>query len=87
MARALLPAAFVVALISFMEAASSAKVIAIRTRTRWDENQELVGQGVAKIAAAFCQSMPVSGSFSRSAINLAAGAATGVSSIFAAAAT
>ena len=36
-----------------------------------DENQELVGQGIAKIAAAFCQSMPVSGSFSRSALNLA----------------
>jgi sulfate permease, SulP family len=84
--RALLPAAFIVALISFMEAASSAKVIAIRMRIRWDENQELVGQGLAKIVAAFCQSMPVSGSFSRSALNLAAGAATGSSSLFAAAA-
>lgn len=84
--RALLPAAFIVALISFMEAASSAKVIAIRKRLRWDENQELVGQGLAKIAAAFCQSMPVSGSFSRSALNLAAGAASGFSSLFAAAA-
>src|SRR4029453_14534194 len=84
--RALLPAAFIVAFISFMEAASSAKVIAIRMRIRWDENQELVGQGLAKIVAAFCQSMPVSGSFSRSALNLAAGAATGVSSLFAAAA-
>src|SRR4030095_8604695 len=84
--RALLPAAFIVALISFMEAASSAKVIAIRMRIRWDENQELVGQGLAKIVAAFCQGMPVSGSFSRSALNLAAGAATGFSSLFAAAA-
>ena len=82
--RALLPAAFVVALISFMEAMSSCKVIAIRKRTRWDENQELIGQGLAKIAAAFCQSMPVSGSFSRSALNLATGAATGLSSVFAA---
>jgi SulP family sulfate permease len=84
--RALLPAAFVVALISFMEAMSSCKVIAIRKRTRWDENQELVGQGLAKIAAAFCQSMPVSGSFSRSALNLATHAETGLSSVFAAAA-
>ena len=83
--RALLPAAFVVALISFMEAASSCKVIAIRKRMRWDDNQELIGQGLAKIAAAFCQSMPVSGSFSRSALNLAAGAMTGLSSVFAAA--
>ncbi len=83
--RALLPAAFVLALISFMEAMSSCKVIAIRRRTRWDENQELIGQGLAKIASALCQSMPVSGSFSRSALNLAAGAATGLSSVFGAA--
>jgi sulfate permease, SulP family len=78
---ALLPASFVIALISFMEAMSSSKVIAIRTRTRWDENRELIGQGLAKIAAAFCQSMPVSGSFSRSALNLSAGAKTKFSSV------
>lgn len=78
---ALLPAAFVIALISFMEAASSCKIIAIKTRDRWNENQELIGQGLAKIAAAFCQSMPVSGSFSRSALNLSSHAATGLSSL------
>jgi SulP family sulfate permease len=78
---ALLPAAFVIALVSFMEAMSSCKAIAGKTRVRWDENQELVGQGIAKIAAAFCQSMPVSGSFSRSALNLASGARTGLSSL------
>jgi sulfate permease, SulP family len=83
--RALLPAAFVVAVISFMEAMSSCKVIAIRTRMPWNENQELIGQGLAKIVAAFCGSMPVSGSFSRSALNLASNARTGLSSLFAAA--
>jgi sulfate permease, SulP family len=82
---ALLPAAFVIALISFMEAMSSCKVIAIKTRTGWDENQELVGQGLAKVAAAFCHSMPVSGSFSRSALNLASHAKSGFSSLIAAA--
>lgn len=82
--RDLLPAAFVVALISFVEAMSSCKVIAMKTRTRWDENQELIGQGLAKVAAAFCQSMPVSGSFSRSALNLASHARTGMSSIISA---
>ncbi len=66
---ALLPASFVIALISFMEAMSSCKVIAIKTRQPWDENKELIGQGLAKVAAAFSQSMPVSGSFSRSALN------------------
>lgn len=78
---ALLPAGFVIALISFMEAMSSCKVIAIKTRQPWDENKELVGQGLAKVAAAFSQSMPVSGSFSRSALNLASGARTPLSSI------
>ena len=81
---ALLPAAFVIALISFMEAMSSCKVIAIKTRTRWDENQELIGQGMAKVVAAFCHSMPVSGSFSRSALNLASHARSGASSLIAA---
>ena len=80
----LLPASFVIAVISFMEAMSSAKIAAIKTARKWDENQELVGQGLAKMAAAFCQTMPVSGSFSRSALNLASGARTGVSSIVAA---
>ncbi|MCX7192164.1 MAG: SulP family inorganic anion transporter [Proteobacteria bacterium] len=77
----LLPASFVIALISFMEAMSSAKVIAIRTRQPWDENKELIGQGLAKVAAAFCHSMPVSGSFSRSALNLASNAQTSLSSV------
>ncbi len=80
---ALVPAAFVIALVSFMEAMSSCKVIAGKTRTSWDENQELIGQGLAKVAASFCNAMPVSGSFSRSALNLASGARTGYSSLFA----
>lgn len=78
----LLPAGFVIALISFMEAMSSAKLNAMRTRQHWDQNRELVGQGLAKIAASFCQSMPVSGSFSRSAVN--AGARSYMSSVVAA---
>jgi SulP family sulfate permease len=82
----LLPASLVIALISFMEAMSSAKVISIRTRVPWNENHELIGQGLAKIAAAFSLTMPVSGSFSRSALNLATGARTALSSVVSAAA-
>ncbi len=78
----LLPMAIVIALVSFMEAMSSCKIIAIKTRTAWDENQELIGQGLAKIAASFNHTMPVSGSFSRSALNLSSGAKTGLASIF-----
>lgn len=80
----LLPAAFAIAVISFMEAMSSAKIAAVKTASKWDENQELIGQGLAKIGAAFSQTMPVSGSFSRSALNLAANAATGMSSLISA---
>jgi SulP family sulfate permease len=81
-----LPASLVIALISFMEAMSSAKVISIKTRVPWNENKELIGQGLAKIAAAFSLTMPVSGSFSRSALNLASNAKTAMSSVVSAAA-
>lgn len=80
----LAPAGFIIAIISFMEAMSSSKVIAIKTKADWDQNQELVGQGLAKVAAAFSNAMPVSGSFSRSALNLASNARTGLSSIISA---
>jgi SulP family sulfate permease len=79
---ALLPAAATIALISFMEAVASAKIMATKTRVPWDKNQELIGQGLAKVAAALSQGFPVSGSFSRSALNLANGAKTGMSSVF-----
>lgn len=78
---ALLPAALVVAMVSFMEAASSAKLISGRTRQAWDQDQELIGQGLGKIAAAFTNAMPVSASFSRSALNYASDARTGLSSL------
>ena len=80
----LVPAAFVIALISFMEAMSSCKVAAMKTRQAWNGNQELVGQGLAKIVGALNGTFPVSGSFSRSALNLGAGARTGLSSVVAA---
>jgi SulP family sulfate permease len=80
----LLSAAFVIALVGFMEAISIAKAIATRTRQRLDPNQELVGQGLANLVGSFAQSYPVSGSFSRSAVNHSAGARTGLSSVFSA---
>ena len=79
----LLPTALIIALIGFMEAISIAKSMATRTRQRIDPDQELVGQGLANIVGCFFQSFPVSGSFSRSAINLASGAVSGLSSVVA----
>lgn len=78
----LLATAFVITLVGFMEALSIAKAIATRTRQRVDPDQELIGQGLANIVGSFTQSFPVSGSFSRSAVNLSAGAVTGMSSVF-----
>ena len=64
-----------------MEAISIAKAMAAQTRQRLDPNQELVGQGLSNMTAGLFQSYPVSGSFSRSAVNISAGAVTGFSSI------
>ncbi len=78
----LLSAAIVISLVGFMEAISIAKAIAAKTRQRIDPNQELIGQGLANIVGSFNQSYPVSGSFSRTAVNHDAGAKTGMSSVF-----
>jgi len=74
--------AMIIALIGFMEAISIAKAMAARTGQSLDPNQELIGQGLANIIGSLGQSYPVSGSFSRSAVNLQAGAVTGLSSVF-----
>ncbi len=74
--------AVIISLIGFMEAISIAKAMATRTGQRLNPNRELIGQGLANIVGAFTQSYPVSGSFSRSAVNLQAGAVTGFSSAF-----
>jgi MFS superfamily sulfate permease-like transporter len=73
--------AVIISLIGFMEAISVARVAAAQTGQRIDPNQELVGQGLANILGAFTNSYPVSGSFSRTAVNLKAGAFTGLSSV------
>ncbi len=78
----LLPYAAIIALLGFMEAISIAKAMAAKTGQRLDANQELIGQGLANIVGAIGKSYPASGSFSRSAVNLQAGAATGFSSVF-----
>jgi len=69
--------AMVITLVSFLETASSAKVENQQTRQPWNENQDLIAQGLAKLASAVTGSFPTSSSFSRSALNLYAGARTG----------
>jgi len=78
----MLASAIVISLIGFMEAISIAKAMAAKTKERIDPNQELIGQGLANMAGSFTSSYPASGSFSRSAVNLNAGAKTGMSSVY-----
>ncbi len=74
----------VITLVSFLETASSAKVDNERRGTRWDQDQDLIGQGLGKLAAGFSGAFPTSSSFSRSALNLYAGARTGWATVFSA---
>jgi anti-anti-sigma factor len=78
----LFPYAAIISLLGFMEAISIAKAMAAKTGQRLDPNQELIGQGLANMLGAVGRSYPTSGSFSRSAVNLQAGAVTGLSSVF-----
>ncbi|MBN9406232.1 MAG: SulP family inorganic anion transporter [Burkholderiales bacterium] len=72
----------VVTLISFLETASSAKVDNQRKGERWDQDQDLIGQGLAKIVSGLSGAFATSSSFSRSALNLYAGAQTGWATVF-----
>jgi len=77
----LLSAAIVISLVGFMEAISIAKALATKAKQKVDPNQELIGQGLANIVGGFTQAFPVSGSFSRSAVNFDAGAKTGMAAV------
>ncbi len=77
----LISTAIAIALIGFMEAISIAKAMAARTQQKLDPNQELVGQGISNVVSGLFQGYAVSGSFSRSAVNINAGAVTGFSSV------
>jgi SulP family sulfate permease len=77
----LIPAAMLIALVSFVESVSIAKVLASRRRQAINVNQELVGLGIANIGSAFTGGSPVCGGFSRSAVNFSAGANTQMAGI------
>jgi SulP family sulfate permease len=74
---ALIAPALVIALVSSLEMAASAKIESQKDGKRWDANQDLIGQGMGKLASALSGSFPTSTSFSRSAITLYSGAKTG----------
>jgi len=65
-----------VALVSFADTSVLSRTYAARLRTPVDPNQEMVGLGVANLAAAFFQGFPISSSSSRTPVAEAAGART-----------
>ena len=80
---ALLVPALVITLVSSLEMAASAKIESQHEGKRWDAGQDLIGQGMGKLASAFSGAFPTSTSFSRSAITLYAGARTGWATVLA----
>lgn len=79
--RDLLPTAFALGFVGFVESIAMAKSLASKRRQRIDTNQEFIGLGVANLGAAFTGGYPVTGGLSRSVVNFSAGANTGLASI------
>jgi SulP family sulfate permease len=80
--QALLPTALTICFISFIESLAIAKSISAKKKVdRIRPNQELFALGISKVVGSFFQSFPTTGSFGRSALNVEAGARTGISSI------
>ncbi len=83
--KALLPVALAISLVSFMESIAVAKAIQTKHKDyKIVPNQELIALGLANIGGSFLQSYPVTGGFSRSAVNDEAGAKTGMATIISA---
>ena len=80
--RLVLPV-LMISLVSFLEVASSAQVEHRKAGTRWNENQDLIAQGMSKVVAGLSGSFAISASFSRSAVTLHSGAKSGWATVFA----
>lgn len=78
----LLPIALTISLVGFAESYAVAKTIQGKHKNyKLDANQELIGLGMANFGAAFFMGYPVTGGFSRTAVNDQSGAKTALASI------
>lgn len=83
---ALIPMALAISLVAFMESIAVAKAIQQKAGNyQVDANQELIALGAANIGGSLFQSFPVTGGFSRTAVNYDSGARTGLASMVSAA--
>ena len=78
----LLTGAFAIALLGLLEALAVAKSIAVYTRQPLDYNRQCLAEGIGNLVGGFFQSLPGSGSLTRSAINYQSGALTRASGVF-----
>lgn len=78
--NSLLPIALTIAFVSFMEGFAVAKRISSKNSYEVNTDQELISLGFSNISAGLFGGYPITGSFSRSAVNANAGALTGISS-------
>jgi sulfate permease, SulP family len=78
----LLTGALAIALLGLLEALAVAKSIAVYTREPLDYNRQCLAEGIGNLVGGFFQSLPGSGSLTRSAINYQSGATTRASGIF-----
>ncbi len=79
--RALLPLAFSLFILSFVETTSIGKALETKHDYKMDPDQELVALGVGNISSGLLQGFPVSASASRSMLNDSTGAKTQLSSL------
>jgi SulP family sulfate permease len=80
--RHLLSGALALAILGMMESVAIAKSIAAQTGQRISANQEFFAQGFKNFLTGFLQCIPGSGSFTRTALDHAAGAATRFGAVF-----
>ena len=84
--RELLPMAFTLVMVGYLETISIGKFIeAQQDEYKIDSNQELIALGLSNILGSFFKAYPSTSSFSRSAINFDAGARTGMAAFISAA--
>lgn len=81
----LLPIALTISLVGFAESFAVAKTVQSKHKDyKLNSNQELIGLGMANLGASILKGFPVTGGFSRTAVNDQAGAKTGLASIISA---
>jgi SulP family sulfate permease len=75
--------ALIVTMLALTEAVSISRAIAVKSEQRIDGNQEFIGQGLSNVLGSFFSSYASCGSFNRTGVNYASGAATPLATVYA----